>query len=244
MAPIIAGKKLYASQKKPHVNIIQLPLAAAYDTMADMKNDSNMYNAREQLVCGEFDKGKAESDTAHKIPVLALEDDVIGMPGQSFCVLSFIDKRDYTGVTEDSRTSQEAQNLIKFRGVFPTHERAAARVKELMLVDPYFDVQIVACGKWTTIGAGKGEDVEYENEGVQAVMQGYFDQHYTDLDAMRGRISKAKADGLPGLHADNPKDFYDAAQQLGDGVAKLALPENALEVGAAEAADMLQISSA
>ena len=127
-----------------------------------------------------------------------------------------------------------------FRGVFPTHERAAQRVKTLMTVDPYFDLHIVKTGTWTTIGAGKGEDVEYENAGVHSVMQGFFDQHYTDLDAMKSRIRKAKAEGMPGIQAEGASAFFDANSELGIDAGSEAgaggvLPAGALHMSAAEA---------
>jgi hypothetical protein len=198
---------------------------------------SALYNAREQLKEGDFadvpagkqrkggrrskrkgkGKEKTASDAPSVVPVVAMEDDVLTMPGQQFAVISFVDKRDYAGMSEGAaNTSLAPQNLLKIRGVFPTYERAQSRVKELMLVDPYFDLHVIKCGEWSLIGAGQGEDITYENEGVNDIMQEFFHKHYTDVDALRGRINSAKADGLAGLDASDPSAFYGAAQGIGD----------------------------
>lgn len=163
-------------------------------------------------------RGKAAQDKKRAIiPAVAMEDDALTMPGQRFAVVSFVDKRDYTGMTEgEAKNLLEPQNLIKIRGVFATHERAAERVKDLMTMDPYFDLHIIACGTWTLIGAGKGEDTHYENEGIQDIMSGFFQQHYTDVDNLRNRIDKAKKAGLAGLDAQDPDALYEAAQEVAD----------------------------
>lgn len=198
---------------------------------------AKMYDVRGQM--------SAESEIADKtvtnepVPVLAMEDDSIQVPGQSFAVISFIDKRDYTGVTEgESRNKGAPQNLMKIRGVYPSHERAQTRVKQLLVIDPYFEIHIVKCGSWTTIGAGSGEDVVYENDGVQGIMQGFFDQHYTDLDKMKDRINSAKAAGVPHLESTDADKFYSAAAGFDDGIPDFdeMLPANAVEMGLREAA--------
>lgn len=178
------------------------------------------------------------------VPVVAMEDDVLVMPGQEYAVISFVDKREYTGLNEGkSREVQMPQNLIKIRGVFPSHERAQRRVKELMTVDPYFDLHIIKCGAWTLIGAGKGEDIEYENEGVNDIMGSFFEKHYTDVDKLRNRIAKAKAAGMPGLEAEGPSEFFEASKGVGDVSADVGggddaadqLPESAERMTAEEA---------
>lgn len=199
---------------------------------------TGLYNLRAQM---EADAAESDATTQAKVPVIAMEDDAIGVPGQSFAVISFVDKRDYTGVTEgDSRNKGAAQNLLKIRGVYPTHERAQSRVKSLLVVDPYFEIHIVKCGAWTTIGAGSGEDVVYENDGVQGIMQGFFDQHYTDLDKMKERISSAKAAGVPHLEANDADKFYSAATGFDAfSVADEALPAAATEMSMREAAESI-----
>ena len=163
-------------------------------------------------------RAKKPASKETTVPVVAMEDDVLVVPGQEFVVVSFIDKRDYTGLTEgnDVSRAQGAQNLLKVRGVFPTHELAQKRVKELMTVDPYFDMHILKCGTWTLVGAGKGEDIEYENEGVNQIMGSFFEKHYTDVDKMKQRIAAAKAQGMHGLEAAAPDKFFKANVDLGD----------------------------
>lgn len=186
---------------------------------------------------------KKGGNNGKAVPVVAMEDDVLVMPGQEYAVVSFVDKREYTGLNEGkSREVHAAQNLIKIRGVFPSHERAQRRVKELMTVDPYFDLHIIKCGSWTLIGAGKGEDIEYENEGVNDIMGTFFEKHYTDVDKLRSRIAKAKAAGLPGLEAEAPSEFFEASKGVGDVSADVGggedvdeLPESAERMTAEEA---------
>lgn len=234
-----------------------------------MSTPSNMYNARDQLNQAGFDGAASKlskksrrrrnkklredggpavsgaEEPSATTPVVAMEDDMLVMPGQTFAVVSFVDKRDYTGTCEgDSASTGRAVNIIKIRGVFPTHERAAARVKELMTVDPYFDIHIVKCGTWTTIGAGNGEDVTYENEGVQDIMSAFFDKHYTDMDNLKSRISDAKGAGMANLDANDPQKFFDAAQTVGDDKPAEALPEGALRMSAQEAVESLVKSTA
>ena len=51
-----------------------------------------------------------KGSSKNKIPVVAMEDDVLVMPGQEYAVVSFVDKRDYTGMNEgNSREVQAAQ---------------------------------------------------------------------------------------------------------------------------------------
>lgn len=243
--------------------------AASESERIDTTEPANLYNAREQIGNSEFveppsladidatatgavatkkkkkarraKKGKKKNGKA--VPVVAMEDDVLVMPGQEYAVVSFVDKRDYTGLNEGkSREVHAAQNLIKIRGVFPSHERAQRRVKELMTVDPYFDLHIIKCGAWTLIGAGKGEDIEYENEGVNDIMGTFFEKHYTDVDKLRSRIAKAKAAGMPGLEAEAPSEFFEASKGVADVSADVGggddaeeLPDSAERMTAEEA---------
>jgi hypothetical protein len=229
------------------------------------KNCPQMYDAREQLEQSGFEtqattskKGRRRKNNKKKkkeapqtvnpeskVPVVAMEDDVLVIPGQMYAVLSFVDKRDYTGTCEgDADNVGQPLNLIKIRGVFPTHERANSRVKELMTVDPYFDVHIVKCGTWTTIGAGNGEDVTYENEGVDKIMSSFFDKHYTDMDSLKSRIADAKKAGMPNLDEADPKRFFDAAQSLGETSHKAeVLPGDAVRMSAKEASAMMKDTS-
>jgi hypothetical protein len=180
------------------------------------------------------------------VPVVAMEDDVLVMPGQNYAVVCFVDKRDYTGTCEGASDEVGSPlNLIKIRGVFPSHERAAARVKDLMVTDGYFDMHIIKCGTWTTIGAGNGDDVTYENEGVQDIMQSFFKNHYLDIASMKSRISEAKKAGMADLEHPDPKKFYDAAQTVGEGMHPLpTLPVGAQRMSAGKAVAALQAPAA
>lgn len=95
-----------------------------------------------------------------------LEQDYTTVPGQLFACLSVIgpecpQKNDKFG--------------IKIRGAFNSRDEAANHAKRLQREDPTFDIYVVDMYKWLLIPPDRDaiEDVHYQNEKLEEIMQGY-----------------------------------------------------------------------
>lgn len=66
---------------------------------------------------------------------------------------------------------------IKIRGVYPTRKQADARVKELQITDPDFDIFVGEVGKWLPWNPdpNDAEDQVYQEEQLNDLMKGYKD---------------------------------------------------------------------
>lgn len=121
------------------------------------------------------------------VPLIALEDDFFKITGQQFAVLSFIDSSQYEGLRLEGAMSHP-MHLIKVRGVFNTVDAAEKHVKQCQTMDTHFDYHIVETHKWTTVGASKGDEQEWQEENVNEAMQHYFQRDNDTLANLQKRI--------------------------------------------------------
>jgi len=134
----------------------------------------------------------------------SLEQDYTTVPGQLFACLSVIgpecpQKNDKFG--------------IKIRGAFSTRDEAANHAKRLQKEDSTFDIYVVDMYKWLLIPPDRDaiEDVHYQNEKLEQIMQGYkenqiqaakmFEERKKDMMSVRTDSSYIK----PG---DENSKFY------------------------------------
>ena len=96
----------------------------------------------------------------------SLEQDYSSVPGQVFALISLVgpdcpQKNDKFG--------------LKIRGVFASHEDAAAYAKKLQRDDATFDIYVVEMYKWLLIppDRDKIEDVHYAEEKLEEIMTKY-----------------------------------------------------------------------
>lgn len=133
----------------------------------------------------------AASDKTKDNVLLAMEPDFITPGTNRFAVLSFINSDQYNMLKTGGSLSHPA-HLIKVRGTFATAEDAQRHAKEVLLMDPHFDVHVIEMFKWTTIGASvKGEE-HYPNKMVDSLMRDYLEKQEETLEDIQARQKIAK----------------------------------------------------
>ena len=121
----------------------------------------------------------------------SLEQDYTTVPGQLFACLSVIgpecpQKNDKFGV--------------KIRGAFATRDEAANHAKRLQKEDSTFDIYVVDMYKWLLIPPDRDaiEDVHYQNEKLEEIMQGYRENQLQAARSFEDRkqdMMSVRADG-------------------------------------------------
>jgi hypothetical protein len=92
--------------------------------------------------------------------------DMITVPGQRFALLSVI----------GPQSPQKHDKFgIKIRGCFDTQEEASKHAKKLQAEDSTFDIMVADMYQWLLIPPDpmKIEDVHYNDEKLQEIMEGY-----------------------------------------------------------------------
>ncbi len=122
------------------------------------------------------------------------EDPVI--PGQLFCVLSFLSPE---GIKNCSMRG------VKIRGVYKSQEEAERKCTELRKIDKYFDIYVCEVGKWCAWDdADKSYNQEYNNKQLNDLMKSYkenkdkssllYEQRKNEL--MRGKYEEKRKNKL------------------------------------------------
>ncbi len=119
---------------------------------------------------------------------MSLEQDYTTVPGQLFACLSIV------GPEAPQKNDKFG---IKIRGCFNSRDEAAAHAKRLQNEDSTFDIYVVDMYKWLLIPPDptKIEDVHFNNEKLEALMQGYrenqaqaakmFEERKRDMQAIK-----------------------------------------------------------
>lgn len=103
-----------------------------------------------------------------------LEEDPIKLAGQKWALISVV----------GGDTSQKHVNgihALKIRGVFETQEDANNHAKNLMRLDPHFDIYMVDLYRWLAIPPNRREVAEkcgevYQEETLNDIIQDYKEQ--------------------------------------------------------------------
>lgn len=92
--------------------------------------------------------------------------DHVTVPGQKYALVSFV------GPSMNQKTDKYG---LKIRGCFSTPEEAQAHVKEIMDIDPLFDVYLVNMYEWLLIppDSSKIQDAHYQEEYLETLLSGY-----------------------------------------------------------------------
>ena len=119
---------------------------------------------------------------------MSLEQDYTTVPGQLFACLSIV------GPEAPQKNDKFG---IKIRGCFNSRDEAASHAKRLQNEDSTFDIYVVDMYKWLLIppDPAKIEDVHFNNEKLEALMQGYkenqaqaakmFEERKRDMQAVK-----------------------------------------------------------
>ena len=92
------------------------------------------------------------------------------VPGQNFALMSFV------GPPESGLAQTADAWGIKIRGVFSTQEEAGQWAKKLQQEDNLFNIYVVELYKWLHIPPPSDiEDVHYQNEELEKLIQGHRD---------------------------------------------------------------------
>ena len=145
----------------------------------------------------------------NQVPLIALEPDFLQIPGQKFAVLSFIDRAQYQGLRMEGSLSHP-MHLIKVRGIFASQEAAEKHVKQCQSMDTYFDYHIVECHKWTTVGASRGDEQEWQDNDVNDAMQEYFQ---ADNDTLANLTERIKLSQEGSERSDDTTKFWRESQK-------------------------------
>jgi len=134
----------------------------------------------------------------------SLEQDYTTVPGQLFACLSVIgpecpQKNDKFG--------------IKIRGAFATRDEAANHAKRLQKEDSTFDIYVVDMYKWLLIPPDRDtiEDVHYQNEKLEEIMQGYRENQIQAAKMFEERkkdMMSVRTDGSYIKPGDENSKFY------------------------------------
>ena len=134
----------------------------------------------------------------------SLEQDYTTVPGQLFACLSVVgpecpQKNDKFG--------------IKIRGAFATRDEAANHAKRLQKEDSTFDIYVVDMYKWLLIPPDRDaiEDVHYQNEKLEEIMQGYRENQIQAAKMFEERkkdMMNVRADGSYIKPGDENSKFY------------------------------------
>jgi len=134
----------------------------------------------------------------------SLEQDYTTVPGQLFACLSVIgpecpQKNDKFGV--------------KIRGAFATRDEAANHAKRLQKEDSTFDIYVVDMYKWLLIPPDRDaiEDVHYQNEKLEEIMQGYRENQIQAARMFEDRkkdMMSVRADGSYIKPGDENSKYY------------------------------------
>jgi hypothetical protein len=134
----------------------------------------------------------------------SLEQDYTTVPGQLFACLSVVgpecpQKNDKFG--------------IKIRGAFATRDEAANHAKRLQKEDSTFDIYVVDMYKWLLIPPNRDaiEDVHYQNEKLEEIMQGYRENQIQAAKMFEERkkdMMNVREDGSYIKPGDENSKFY------------------------------------
>lgn len=115
--------------------------------------------------------------------------DSITVPGQRFALVSFV----------GPSLNQKAEKYgLKIRGCFNTAEEAQAHVKQLMEVDPLFDVYLVNMYEWLLIPPDntKIDDTHYQEDYLEKLISGYRQNQAEARKYFEQRKSEVMRDGI------------------------------------------------
>lgn len=151
-----------------------------------------------------FNKNKID-----RVPIVALSDDIVKVPGQNYVCFSIIKPEDY-GVLHHGDNEYKG-SLIKIRGVFATKDAAERHIKKLMRIDKHFDVHLVPCFRWAAIDNSDEDDTEYADEKIGEIMKGYFKQENNKIKNVRERI--ALTEDAENERSEEATRFWEEAQR-------------------------------
>lgn len=107
----------------------------------------------------------------------SLKRDSVTVSGLNWACLSFVGNLDGKWV-RPVEGSKHDEFMIKIRGAFSTQEEADKHAKKLQEVDNSVDIYVVSLYEWLLIPPppiSEIENVNYTDERLQAIMQGYKD---------------------------------------------------------------------
>lgn len=115
--------------------------------------------------------------------------DSINVPGQRYALISFV------GPSMNQKTEKYG---LKIRGCFNTPEEAQAHVKEIMDVDPMFDVYLVNMYEWLLIPPdnSKIQDAHYQEEYLETLLTGYRDNQKKAKQMFEQRKMDVVSEGI------------------------------------------------
>lgn len=131
----------------------------------------------------------ASTDSASASKTSVLTEDWSLPPGQRFALISVV------GPDQRQRTEKYG---IKIRGVFNTREEAEAYVKNLIKIDPLFDVYVCDVGKWLLIPPDPSQidDRHYSESFLEDLITGYQKNQIDAKRVFEERKAAVMRDGL------------------------------------------------
>lgn len=143
-----------------------------------------------------------------RVPMIALEDDLIKIKDQNFACFSVIRPEDY-GVLHH-KDKEYHGSLIKFRGVFRTREEAERHIKKTLKIDKHFDIHLVPAFRWAGMGDDDAEENEYADQKIANIMKGYFVNENNRIKDIRARIASAEEGNI---RSEEVSEFWEKANQ-------------------------------
>lgn len=126
-----------------------------------------------------------------------LEEDPIKLAGQRWALISVVGG-------ESAQKHTDGIYALKIRGVFETQEDANRHAKNLVQVDPHFDIYMVDMYRWLAIPPNRSEVAEkcgevYQEEQLNDIIQDYKEQQRRVSQAYEER----KQSMIERAHKDN-----------------------------------------
>lgn len=179
-----------------------------------------------------------------------LDEDSIRVPGQNYCLISFVKAKD-DDAAADAAAQGEANAVppsgrerfgLKVRGSFETKQEAEAHVKRLQAADGnLFDIYLCDVGRWLLIPPPKPSDMPEKTEYSEAYLNNLLKEYHANQAEARGHFEQRKKlileQGLDACLADHeklPPPTYSEqmsmqAQASGSGSTTPPAPEAATE---------------
>lgn len=126
-----------------------------------------------------------------------LEEDPIKLAGQKWALISVVGG-------DAGQSHVNGIHALKIRGVFETQEDANNHAKNLMRLDPHFDIYMVDLYRWLAIPPNRKEVAEkcgevYQEETLNNIIQDYKEQQ----KRVKMMYEERKQDLVQKAHEDN-----------------------------------------
>lgn len=150
-----------------------------------------------------------EQNAQARVPLIALEADPYQIDGQAWACFSVIKPEEYGSLRHGEK--EYHGQLIKFRGCFPTREKAEAHIHRLMKADKHFDIHLVPAFHWASLDDNDINDREYANEMVSEILKGYFKEENNRMMGIRRRMEATEDED--NKRSEEATEFFEASQR-------------------------------